>query len=150
MHKKDADAQQGHQRQDPPGQVGLNAVNGKQRPARARYAAAAQPGFVSHVIDGVKAGGEQLGLQQDLRRRNADVEAEHQRHRQRKAEEEGQQKKQREEDVKVKAHPAKLKVRQGGDKQRGKQPDHQQAGKLHQAHCASPAAMRSARCQGCR
>ncbi len=54
------------------------------------------------------------------------------------------------EDIEVKAHTAKLKPGQRGNKQRAEQPDHKQATELQQTHATSPAAIANARCQPCR
>ena len=131
MGEEDADAQQRQPHQNAPRQMGFHPVHGKQRAMRNLTRGRTQPRFIGHVVDCVEAHRDQQRLQQNLRRRHADVKAEHQNTGQREAEEKGQQKQQREKNVEVKAYPTELKPGGGGDKQRRQQPDHQQPAKLH-------------------
>ena len=131
MGEEDADAQQRQPHQNAPRQMGFHPVHGKQRAMRNLARGRAQPRFIGHVVDRVEAYRDQQRLQQNLRRRYADVKAEHQNTGQREAEEKGQQKQQREKNVEVKAYPTELKPGGGGDEQRRQQPDHQQPAKLH-------------------
>ncbi len=125
MHKEDADAYQRNQHQHYPRQMRFHPVHGEQRATRLHLRRLAQSGFIRDVVNCIKAGRRQQSLHHDPRRRDADVKAEHQHAGEREAEEEGQQKQQREKDVEVKAHAAKFKPGQGGDKHRRQQPDDQ-------------------------
>ncbi len=78
MGEEDTDAQQRQPHQNPPGQMGFNPVHGKQRTTWNIARCRTQSRFVGHVVDGIEAHRNQQRLQQNLRRRHADVKAEYQ------------------------------------------------------------------------
>ncbi len=87
MGEEDADAQQRQPHKNAPRQMGFHPVHGKQRAMRNLTRCRTQPRFIGHVVDCVEAHRDQQRLQQNLRRRHADVKAEHQNTGQREAEE---------------------------------------------------------------
>ena len=56
VHKEDAHAHQRNRHQDNPGQMGFNAIDGKQRPARLTLYSLTQSRFIRHVVDGIETG----------------------------------------------------------------------------------------------
>lgn len=150
MHEENRHADEGDSHQHNPRQMGFYPIHGKQWTTGCGVFRRAQARFIGDVIHRVKAGRREQRLQQDFRRSDAHIKAEHEDAGQREAKEKGQQKQQREEYVEVKTYAPEFKPGERGDKQRAQQPDHQQAAKLQLAHALSPEAIRSARCHGVR
>ncbi|MNN65917.1 hypothetical protein D3C81_1814610 [compost metagenome] len=83
----------------------------------------AQPGFIADVVNRIKRGGREDGIQQELDRHHLNVKLKHQQAGQREAEVKRQQIQQRKEHVEVKTDAPKLLISQRQNKQRANQVD---------------------------